>query len=167
MDLPKRKHPRLKCYDYSQTGYYFVTIQTKPACPSLSTVGRGLAPAGLVLSAHGKIVEDQLLALEIRFPNVKIDRYVIMPNHIHAILVLSDTEGASPRPTLSAVVGAWKSLTARLCNQRDQTPGRVIFQASFHDRVLRNEAGYLAVCKYMEENPAKWLESGKEPDFCV
>lgn len=81
-DQPVRKHPRLKEYDYSTPGYYYVTIYgAQGIC--FSGVGRGLAPAVAVirLTQMGTIAQ-QLLALEDRYKTVKIDRYVIMPNHI-------------------------------------------------------------------------------------
>lgn len=101
-ELPKRKHPRLKAYDYSQNGYYHVTVCTQDKLPILSivTVGRGLAPAVVTLTAIGEIVENQLLDLQKRYPFVKIHKYVIMPTHIHAIIILEyETAGASPRPS--------------------------------------------------------------------
>ena len=65
------------------------------------SVGRGLAPAVVNLTPQGKIVEEQLLALPARYPHIKIDTYVIMPTHLHAIMVLeSEAAGASPRPTV-------------------------------------------------------------------
>lgn len=164
MDRPQRKHPRLKKYDYSQGGYYYVTVCTEKNQPILSRVGRGLAPAEpykVLLTSIGEVTRQQLLELETRYPHVKIDRYVIMPTHIHVIVNLPQAAGASPRPTLTDVVGAWKSLTTRLCNQNDHTPGRKLFQASFYERVIRNETEYLEICRYMEENPSKWLEMGK------
>ena len=164
MDRPQRKHPRLKEYDYSQNGYYYVTVCTEKNEPILSRVGRGLAPAEpctVSLTAIGETIRQQLLALETRYPHVKIDRYIIMPTHIHVIISLSGAAGASPRPTLMDVMGTWKSLTTRLCNQSDGTPGRKLFQTSFYERVIRNEAEYREICHYMEENPAKWLEMDK------
>ena len=95
-------------YDYSQAGYYYVTICTHEKQPTLSKVlaGRGLAlaesPLGVELSDIGRIVEEQLLALNERYYFAKIDKYVIMPTHIHAIIVLSEeAAGASPRPTIT------------------------------------------------------------------
>ena len=158
---PKRKHPRLKQYDYSLPGYYYVTIHAESDVPSLSSVGRGLAPAEPVvtLTMHGRIAQQQLLALEQRHSCVKVDKYVIMPNHIHAIIRLTEeTAGASPRPTLMDVVGAYKSLTTRACNLADGTPGRKLFQTSFYETVLRNETAYQECWQYIDGNPGKWLE---------
>ncbi|MBR2040984.1 MAG: transposase [Oscillospiraceae bacterium] len=160
-ELPKRKHPRLGYYDYSQSGYYHVTICTDKRKPILSTVGRGLAPAAnkVELSDIGKFAEEQLLALEKEYPFVKIDRYVIMPNHIHIVFALvGKTAGASPRPTLSDIICAYKSRTTRLCNKIHQTPGRKIFQTSFYDEIIRSQAAYDEISEYVFENPMKWEE---------
>ena len=158
---PKRKHPRLKNYDYSLPGYYYVTIHAESDEPSLSSVGQGLALAEpvVILTALGKIVEQQLLALEQRFSCVKIDKYIIMPNHIHVIIrLIGEPAGASPRPTLMEVVSAYKSLTTRTVNQKYNTPGRKLFQTSFYETVLRNEKAYQECWRYIDGNPGKWLE---------
>ena len=103
-ELPKRKHPRLDNYDYSSAGAYFITICTKDRkCVLSRIVGRGLAPAETKTeyTLFGEIAEKQLLSLEERYPHLVIEQYVIMPNHIHAILILKNkTAGASPRPTI-------------------------------------------------------------------
>ena len=105
MELPKRKPTRLKGYDYSQNGAYFVTICThNRKCILGNIVGQGLAPAEIVLSQYGKIAKEQLLDLENRYKTIKIDKYVIMPNHIHIIVILDNTAGASPCPTISDVI---------------------------------------------------------------
>ena len=92
--MPERKHTRLKAYDYSTSGAYFVTICTQNRrCLLSRIVGRGLAPAEIQYTEYGRIAANQLLLLEQRYPSLKIDRYVIMPNHIHAILVLEEAAG--------------------------------------------------------------------------
>ena len=160
-DFPKRKQHRLSGYDYSKSGYYHVTICTEGRKPVLSTVGRGLAPAAntVTLTEIGKTAEEQLLLLESRYPFVRIDRYVIMPNHIHIVFALfGKTAGASPRPTLFDIVCAYKSCTTRICNKLLQTPERKIFQTSFYDEIIRNQAAYDEISKYIFENPMKWEE---------
>lgn len=160
-DLPKRKHPRLKNYDYGSNGYYFVTINTFKNRNVLSMVGRGLAPAEeaeIKLTEIGRIAEKQLFDLETRYPCVKIDKYVIMPNHIHIILILDNqTAGASPRPTVSDIICTYKSLTTRLCNKKFNTSGRKLFQVSFYDEIIENENHYLENWQYIENNPLKYL----------
>ena len=97
--LPQRKHPRLKNYDYSTAGAYYITICTHDRrCLLAHIAGQALAPAEIQYTEHGEMAKRQLLLLEERYPNLKVDQYVIMPNHIHAILVLEEAAGASPPP---------------------------------------------------------------------
>ena len=163
MELPKRKHTRLKHYDYSLPGYYYVTIHTAQTDIRLSTVVRGLAPATARVSLleAGIVAEQQLLALRERYPYVRIDKYVIMPTHIHAILQLEGEGITEPRPSLTDIVCTYKSLATRQINQQCNTPGRKLFQTSFYETVLRNETAYQECWNYIEDNPAKWLQ---DPD---
>jgi len=129
-NLPKRRHPRLDHYDYSAAGAYFITICTQDRrCLLSRVVGRGLAPAEIQYTAYGQIAKEQLLLLEQRYPSLKINQYVIMPNHIHAILVLEETVGATVSPTIMDMVCAYKSLTTRLCKKIQSIDK--LFQTSF------------------------------------
>ena len=157
--LPQRKHTRLQNYDYSTTGAYFITICTKDRrCVLSKVVGRGLAPAetnGIEYTSFGKIAEHQLLLLEERYPFLSVDQYVIMPNHIHVVLILDNqTAGASPRPTVMDIVCAFKSLTTRECKKNGFQGS--LFQTSFYDHVIRDRADYEKRVKYIEENPIRW-----------
>ena len=151
-ELPKRQHPRLKEYDYSQNGAYFVTICTQNRrCILSRVVGRGLAPAVVELTTYGRIAEQELQPLSQRYLSVRVDRYVIMPNHIHILFVMENVAaGVSPRPTISDVVCAYKSLVTRKCGM-----GK-LFQTSFYDHVIRNPIDYDTVYRYIENNPAQW-----------
>ncbi|MBQ2699279.1 MAG: transposase, partial [Firmicutes bacterium] len=138
MELPKRKHIRLKDYDYSSDGAYFVTICTEKRRLLLSSVSEN----AVVLSPAGQIAEQQLLALPQRYPHLQICKYVIMPNHIHIILQWeSEAAGASPRPTLSDIICAYKSLTAHAAKK---VLAEKLFQTSFYEQVLRSEEQFLA-----------------------
>jgi REP element-mobilizing transposase RayT len=121
-------------------------------------VGRGLAPAvtkGIEYTKYGKISEEQLLLLEERYPYLKIDRYVIMPNHIHAVIILGHrTAGASPRPTVVDIVCAYKSLTTRECKKNGLK--ETLFQSSFFEHVIRNQNEYYEIRKYINNNPSQW-----------
>lgn len=167
-ELPKRKHPRLKQYDYSANGYYFVTICCKDMkcffgkiTHIADSVGCCLAPNErvyndtiLTLSPYGQIAEKQLFALEERYDFVTIDKYVIMPNHIHAILLLEETAGASPRPTVMDIVCAYKSLTTRQCKKVQ--PIDKLFQTSFYEHVIRGSEDYHEIAEYIANNPKQW-----------
>ena len=158
MECPKRKPTRLKQYDYSQNGYYFVTICTHNRKRLFSTiVGQGLAPAANNLSAFGKIANEEILHLENRYTNIHIDKYVIMPNHIHAIIVINNkTAGASPCPTLSDIVCTFKSITTRRCHTISSS--QKIWQTSFHDHIIRDDTDYRKIWNYIDTNPQKWQE---------
>ena len=155
-ELPKRKPLRLTNFDYSSTGAYFITICTENRKNLLSTVvGEGLAPPAVQLKLCGKVAQKQLLLLEQRYPNVKIDKYVIMPNHIHLIIILrKGAGGASPSPTVSDVICTFKSLTARICKQEYGV--EKIFQRSYIDHIIRDRDDYETRVKYIYENPLRW-----------
>ena len=164
MEYQKRKRPRLKQYDYSLPGYYYVTIHTEKNTPHLSNVQTGGAfhRASVHLTELGKIAQQQLLLLEKRYAHVKMDKYVIMPTHIHAIIRLADGERErNGKPTLMDVVRVFKSLTTRECNVAVNTPGAKLFQTSFYETVLRNETAYQKAWQYIDQNPDHWF---REPE---
>ncbi|MBE6640233.1 MAG: hypothetical protein E7619_01475 [Ruminococcaceae bacterium] len=174
--LPQRKNPRLAGFDYS-SGVFFVTVCTqdrKGLLSDISAVGEGLAPPeeiSVLLKPCGVIAKEQLFALEDRFDGLKIVDYVIMPEHIHAIIVLPHKTrsiqmagGASPSPTvvddsrshireLDRVICAFKSLTSRLCKQQHGT--EKIFQRSYYEHVIRNNDDYRLCRNYILDNPEK------------
>ena len=153
--LTKRKHPRLDHYDYSSPGAYFVTVCTQNRrCLLSRIVGRGLAPAEVQYTAYGQIAKDQLWLLEQRFPSLKIDQYVIMPNHIHMILVLEEAAGVNPRPTITNIVCAYKSLVTRQCMLLQ--PIDKLFQTFFYEHVIRGREDYNEIAEYIVNNPKKW-----------
>ncbi len=155
MEYPKRKHPRLKQYDYRLPGYYYVTIHIAQNAPILSHIRPG---PQVCLTATGAEARRQLSALEARFPFVKLEKSVIMPTHIHMILRLTQQEPATEnRPGLPLIIGVYKSLTTRSCNERDGLPGRRLFQTSFYETVIRNERQYQECWRYLEGNPSRWL----------
>ena len=134
--LAQRKHPRLDKYDYSASGGYFITICTeKRKCTLSRVVGRGLAPAeadSVEYTLWGRIAEEQLLRLEERYHHLTIDKYVVMPNHIHAIMIIKpETAGAGPRSTIMDMICTYKSLTIREC-RRYGFEGK-LFQTSFYE----------------------------------
>ena len=158
-ELPRRKHPRLKNFNYSSCGAYFVTICTENRkCVLSRIVGRGLAPAvtnDIEYTLFGKIAEEQLLLLEERYSHLSVDEYVIMPNHIHVVLILDkEAAGASPRPTIMDIVCTYKSLTTRECRKNGFSDK--LFQTSFFEHVIRDQKDYDEIKKYIYENPLRW-----------
>ena len=157
MSLPKRKHKRLKNYDYSQNGAYFITICTKNKQNLLwennPEVTFGSTDKLPQLSGIGKIINDEISKIEDIYDNVVIDKYVIMPNHIHMIMVLKENEGGRPKvaPTISRIMQQFKGSISKQV-------GFPVWQKLFHDRIIRNEKEYLKIWEYIDTNHLKWQE---------
>ena len=164
-EMPKRKDLRLKYYDYSSAGAYFVTICIKDRKRILSdilppSVGGGALDAPEIrLTKIGNIIEKYLLSSE-NISGVKIDQYVIMPDHIHAIVFLCpdkyetprDGSSRAPTPTnemLPHVISTFK----RLCNKEI---GNNIFQRGYVEHIIRDREDYKTRAKYIYENPIRW-----------
>ena len=155
MELPKRKPNRLQEYDYSQPGAYFITICTQNRrCVLSRIVGGGAHDAPRVeLTPYGEITEKYILSGN-RMEHISVDQYVIMPNHVHMILSVTGRNGPSrgPAPT-NQIVPRFVSTLKRFCHAE---MGEKIFQRSFHDHVIRNEADYREIWEYIEGNPREW-----------
>ena len=157
MELPKRKRTRIKEYDYSQSGYYFITICTKDKQKILcDIVGGGALDAPRVnLTAVGRIVEKYIISTN-NIPELTVLKYVIMPNHIHLLLKLEVSGGTSkaPSPT-NSIISHSVSTLKRFAGKEI---GENVFQRSFHDHIIRGEKDYLEIWEYIDTNPAKWKE---------
>ena len=153
MELPKRKPTRLKDFDYSQSGYYFVTICTKNKEKILcDIVGEGLcALPSAALSPIGEIVDKSIKYIDKIYNGVSVDKYVIMPNHIHLIIKIERKTGGHRGPPLQSIIGNFKSFTTHKYSD-------TLWQRSFHDHIIRDEKDYLKIWNYIDANPAKWEE---------
>ena len=158
MDRPIRKPMRLREYDYSSPGAYFITICTreKECLLSRILVGAGVLDGPKVeLSSCGMAVEETLRDMDRHYPRVSIDRFVIMPNHIHLLLCISaGGPSGTPAPT-NAVLPSLISYLKRTTNRKCGFP---LWQRSYYDHVIRNEDDYRQIAEYIEANPARWGE---------
>lgn len=156
MDLPKRKNIRLNDYNYSSNGAYFITICIKNKENLLwKNVGANcVRPLDqLPLSKIGIVIENEIYKLNTVYENIKVDKYQIMPNHIHLIIfIYEDSNGRTQfAPNISRIIKQFKgSITKQI--------GFSIWQKSFYDRVIRNEKEYQSVWNYIHNNPLKYLE---------
>jgi len=173
-NLIKRKPTRLKDFDYSTEGAYFITICTHNkqkilreivgcglTAPYLSVLrtsplhrrGVFLDAPKITLSKMGEIVDKYILSTN-NITGITVDKYVIMPNHIHLILILKNENGTSkaPSPTNNIISHSISTLK-RFVNKEI---GRNIFQRSFHDHIIRDENDYLKIWNYIDTNPVKW-----------
>lgn len=152
---PKRKNIRLKGFDYSNKGAYFLTICTQNREKILSEiVGEG-SPL-LKLSPYGEIVNRWIRKIPEKYPGTCVDIYVIMPDHIHMVLsITADSGRGNPSPTVNTVVGWLKYQTAKEINILRDTIGKKVFQRSFFDHIIRGTDDYYEICKYIDENPTR------------
>ena len=136
-----RKNPRMSHYDYTTPNYYFVTICTRDKICLFGTVDR--------LNEFGKIANTGLSQIENHFPGVRMDKYIVMPNHIHAIVVLTNTA-----VDLSVVIGQYKSFVSNRIHKAGYP--NPVWQTSFHDHVIRSQRSYQHIWQYIDSNHAKW-----------
>ena len=156
MELPKRKNIRLEHFDYSSPGAYFLTVCTKerknyfwdPAHTVGATIGR---PQDVALSPYGEIVKEAICKISKIYPIVAVDHYVIMPDHIHILLIVRADEHGRPMvaPTTDRLMRQMKGYITKKI-------GRSIWQKRFIDHVIRNRQDYEEHVKYIYENPLKW-----------
>ena len=161
MQFPNRKPIRLKEFDYSTPGAYFITICTRNRKNILSHIIKcGVNnPPKNILSKIGEIAKQELLEVEKHYNNIKIDKYVIMPNHIH--LIINITERINPFPTkkfdVSNIIGKYKAAVTRNVGNAFMHSERFsLWQKSFYDHIIRNEEDYLRIWEYIDTNPFKW-----------
>ena len=141
--FPVRKHPRLKNYNYTTANYYFVTLCThNKDC---------LFGEPSALSQMGQIAQMLLLEIPTHFPGTVVDKCVVMPNHIHGIIVLP---GGTAE--LSVIIGQYKAAVTK--SVRRFYPNICLWQRSFHDHIIRNQGDYERIWTYIEGNPSKWAE---------
>ncbi len=169
-----RRSIRLQGYDYAQAGAYFVTICThKRACLFGVITDNGMRPNG-----YGKTVEACWAALPRHYSYVELDAFVVMPNHVHAIIVLLEDAndaavgaGLRPAPTdhvsqrhgLQEIVRAFKSFSARRINALRGTPGVPVWQRNYYERIIRNERELQAIREYIANNPCWWAVDSDNP----
>lgn len=173
---------RLKGYDYSQAGVYFVTI---------CSVDRGLLfgdihSDAMRLNPYGLVARQCWDDIPVHFPTVTLDAFVVMPNHVHGIIIIqptppptaapsmmgavaTDGDGvsavgarhASPlplprRPMVGVVVGSYKSAVARQINIARQTPGAPVWQRNYYEHIVRTDEALARIRDYILNNPARW-----------
>ena len=159
MEFPKRKTIRLPDFDYNLPGYYFITICVKDKQKLLcDIVGTGL-PDGpeVMFTNYGNIARMQLEQMTDFYQDVRIDKYVIMPNHIHLLLCITDCgDGPSGRPVpTNSKVGKFVGTFKRFCNK---LIGENIWQYRSYDHIIRGEQDYQKIWSYIDTNPARWAD---------
>ena len=142
MSYYTRKSPRIPNYDYSTQNYYFITICTHNRKCIFGNV--------FCLNQIGKIAEEHIRLISSHYQDVSVEKYVVMPNHIHMILELN----CNGQYNVQQIIGQYKSGVSREVGRL--FPDVEVWQRSFHDHVIRNQEDYNEVWEYIENNPAKW-----------
>ena len=136
MEVPQRRPNRLPNFDYGQRGYYFITVCAKDKKKLFGSILTAPEPK-MILSPYGKIVDDTLNQMQMHAVNTVVEKYCIMPNHIHLLLhSTAETETKQPaNAPIPQFVGTLKRFVNRLA-------GENLWQRSYHDHVIRNEQDY-------------------------
>ncbi len=169
---------RLKGYDYSQAGAYFVTIVTHGRVALFGDVVNG----EMRLNRFGEIVQKWWDDIPKHFPNVETGAFIVLPNHVHGIIVIGDDRrgtvpvpqdegtpqmgGETPplrEPTLGQVVAYFKYQSAKEINALKGGPVTKLWQRNFYDHIIRNERDLELTWLYIESNPAQWEEDHENP----
>ena len=157
----RRKKIRLPASAYEH-GWYFVTICTQARMKVLAqirpvSVGAddSVRPCGVLLTPLGSIVRECLERLSDDAAGISVDKYVTMPNHIHVIICIDGEKGGQSRPPLQRLMQRFKSITTRRAWNMGYTK---LWQRSYYDHAIRNDADYLRTWQYIHDNPARWAE---------
>lgn len=168
-----RRSIRLKGYDYSQAGAYFVTLCTH----NRECLFGKIVDGEMRLNELGHIVcEEWLRSAEIR-PEIMLDAFVVMPNHLHGIVIFTPVgaHGRAPLPSpspqpphrkprsLGSFIAGFKSVVTKRINQTRQTPGIPVWQRNYYEHIIRNQESLARIRRYIADNPAKWDVDPENP----
>ena len=186
-NLPQRRATRLRDYDYSQPGAYFVSICVQHRKCLFGTIIDGK----MQLNEIGQIVVECWNRIPQYFPSVELGESVIMPNHMHGIIAWGITEtgilhspenpnrrgevtspenikrnrrGEVSSPTLGKIVAYFKYQSTKHINQHHNTPGTRIWQRNYHDHIIRDDTDLQRLRQYIQDNPMKWELDQLHPD---
>lgn len=160
--LPNRRNLRLKGFDYTAPGYYFVTVCTRERRQVFGT----MVNARVVLNTCGKIADACWREIPRHFPSVRVDEHVVMPNHVHGVIELLKGSAIADPCALGDVVGAYKSAVSRISGRQLPTPslptratpagGSALWHRNYWDVVVRNERALSAIRTYIRNNPQNY-----------
>ena len=169
----RRNSLRLKGYDYTQDGLYFVTLVTQGRVSLFGEVLNG----AIILNRYGEIVQQEWERISMVRPTIELGAFVIMPNHLHGILFFQENGAYTVRATrrvaptaitlqsgsLGAVMGQFKSIVTKRINTVRGTPGIPVWQRNYYDHILRNQADLELTWQYIQANPAQWDQDEENP----
>ncbi|MGK7952752.1 MAG: transposase [Xenococcaceae cyanobacterium] len=187
-----RRSIRLPGYDYSQTGFYFVTI----CCYQRQCLFGDIVDGFMRLNQYGEIVAETYQWLSQRYPYLILDEWIIMPNHFHGIMVITDQprRGSSrtaptgyvaptltrndivltdknlpinpelKRKPLGRLIGAFKTVSTKQINLIRNSPGTPVWQRNYYEHIIRNEELLNKIREYIINNPVSWQNDQLHPN---
>lgn len=171
MDLPKRPNRRsirLKGYDYSRSGAYFITICAQNRECLFGEIENGK----MILSDAGRVVVETWEWLSLQYDHVELDIWAVMPNHLHGIIVILDdgrggsrTDPTGKRKPIGRLIGAFKTVSSKRINEMCKTPGAKIWQRNYYEHIIRNEKDLETAREYIMNNLKKWELDRENPKF--
>lgn len=156
----KRKKKRLQNYNYSNPGYYYITICTKNFVEYFGEISN----EKMILNELGKIADTKCRLIPDHYDNINIEIYKVMPNHIHLIIILNETGNESEKKKVGLISTVIKSLKGIITKEIRKSFGiQFEWQRSFYDHVIRNEKSLYRINSYIKHNELKWLYESKIP----
>jgi REP element-mobilizing transposase RayT len=149
-----RKPNRLKSYNYSSKGYYHITVDTKGRTPYFGEITKG----EVILNKLGKIANARIKYIMHNFPSAKVDEYIVMPNHVHMILILTEASINEPvkdrtKMLISKIIQSYKTSVQKSIKNSLGDEELKIWHVSFHDRIIRSEEELERTREYIRNNP--------------
>ena len=166
-NIHHRRSIRLPDYDYTQAGAYFVTMVVRDRSCLFGEIANG----EVQLNETGMLVVDTWEWLATQYAYVTLDEYVVMPNHLHGIIVIDTRRGGSrtaptmpsKRKPLGRLVGAFKTVMTKQFNRAHGTKGRPIWQRNYYEHIIRDGNELARIRKYILDNPAQWAFDRENP----
>lgn len=169
-DIHRRRSIRLRDYDYSHAGAYFVTICTFQREGLFGDVMNG----GMHLNEMGQAALECWNDIPGHFPHIELDEFVVMPNHLHGIIVtdcrgtarrarFEETFGRPVAGSLATIIRSFKSAATKRINTLRDNPGAPVWQRNYYERVIRDDRELDGIRQYIADNPAKWAEDENHP----
>jgi putative transposase len=175
-DWKSRRSVRLPKYDYSNVEMYFATI-----CSSERRCIFGRVHANnVVLTPLGEIIRNCWTEIPHHFPNIKIETYVVMPNHIHGILTIQtklpndnqqvkstvsmEAFGKPRQGSLPTIIRSFKSAVSKRARESGSVSSEPIWQKGYYEHVIRNTKEYVEITNYILQNPARWADDEDNPN---
>jgi REP element-mobilizing transposase RayT len=173
---PRRRSIRLQRFDYARPGAYFITICTEGRACLFGEVVDG----EMRRYECGLLVHDIWETIPDHHPNVELDAFIVMPNHIHGILIIMQGRGTTRRATagntppyeqfqkpvagsIPTIIRSFKSAVTKQINELRHTPGGVVWQRNYYEHVVRSERDLNRIRAYIQNNPARWAEDRNPP----